>query len=210
MLDKAINQSGALLAIHAGAVASATGTLLLPGDSGVGKSSLTLALSEEGLGYLSDEIALLDDEMVVTPLPVSFCVKQSAWELAASMRPDAVTLPQHHRKFDGKWVRYVPPRAGALELRSPFSRRVRWVVFPAYRPDASTHIEELPPDEGMRRLLQLSLRQPGLLSEDRLRRLLRSGSEVRFGALLHATLPSAVAALRRFAANASDASVGSG
>lgn len=48
------------LALHAGAVATAQGSLILPGPMESGKSTLVAALLRAGWGYLSDEVAALD------------------------------------------------------------------------------------------------------------------------------------------------------
>jgi hypothetical protein len=44
------------LCIHAGVVSAAGGSIVVPGASGLGKSTLTAALVQAGFGYLSDEV----------------------------------------------------------------------------------------------------------------------------------------------------------
>jgi len=44
------------LCLHAGVVSCPTGTVVVPGSSGLGKSTLTAALVQAGFGYLSDEV----------------------------------------------------------------------------------------------------------------------------------------------------------
>jgi hypothetical protein len=44
------------LCLHAGVVSSPGGTVVVPGSSGLGKSTLTAALVRAGFGYLSDEV----------------------------------------------------------------------------------------------------------------------------------------------------------
>ncbi|MEO9240184.1 MAG: hypothetical protein ABI418_19075, partial [Jatrophihabitantaceae bacterium] len=48
-----------LLCIHAGVVLGRAGVLAFPGQSGLGKSTLTAALVRAGFGYLSDETLAL-------------------------------------------------------------------------------------------------------------------------------------------------------
>lgn len=45
-----------LLCIHAGVVSAMHGTLVIPGNSGLGKTTLVAALVRAGFGYLSDEV----------------------------------------------------------------------------------------------------------------------------------------------------------
>src|SRR6185503_18261571 len=44
------------LCLHAGVVGCPDGTVVIPGSSGLGKSTLTAALVQAGFGYLSDEV----------------------------------------------------------------------------------------------------------------------------------------------------------
>lgn len=44
------------LCLHAGLLSCPGGTVVIPGSSGLGKSTLTAALTQAGFGYLSDEV----------------------------------------------------------------------------------------------------------------------------------------------------------
>lgn len=68
--------------IHAAAVASARGAILLPGSSGTGKSTLTAALVSAGYTYLSDEIAIISDvERSVLPYPKPISLRHKGAEV---------------------------------------------------------------------------------------------------------------------------------
>ncbi len=62
-------------AIHAGAVAWRGGGILLPGSSGVGKSTLTAALVRLGAHYYSDDLALLKDGLL-SPYAAPLALRQ--------------------------------------------------------------------------------------------------------------------------------------
>jgi hypothetical protein len=51
--------------LHAGAVADERGAVLLAGDSGAGKTTLTLAMTAAGMRYLSDELVAIDTDLHV-------------------------------------------------------------------------------------------------------------------------------------------------
>lgn len=55
--------------LHAGAVSWRSRAIILPGKSGTGKTTLTVALVNAGASYLSDECALIDDRGRIHPFP---------------------------------------------------------------------------------------------------------------------------------------------
>lgn len=57
------------LAFHAGAVSLGDRVVAFPAQSGAGKSTMTLACTRLGLGYVSDEALVLDDDGRVRPYP---------------------------------------------------------------------------------------------------------------------------------------------
>ncbi len=80
-IDKAITvawqlERRGLFFLHAAAVAVNGRVVALPAFPGTGKSTLTLALTERGLDYLSDELAPVDLEtLTVEPYPHAICLK---------------------------------------------------------------------------------------------------------------------------------------
>lgn len=68
-------------AVHAGVVGTSNGVIAMPALSGGGKSTLTASLVKAGLGYLSDEALVLDDDRAVIPYPKPFAL--SAWSSKA-------------------------------------------------------------------------------------------------------------------------------
>jgi hypothetical protein len=67
--DAVIQRLTSLRAVHAGVVFWGDRTLLLPGISHAGKSSLVAELLRRGATYFSDEYALIDSEGRVHPYP---------------------------------------------------------------------------------------------------------------------------------------------
>lgn len=118
------------VAVHAGALASNAGALLLPAAASSGKSVLTAALMDAGWDYLSDDSALLDGDFAVNGVPYALTIKEGAWDVVAALHPELLQLPVHDRP-DRQRVRYLPPappRGGA----GGRERQVRWIVSPRY------------------------------------------------------------------------------
>lgn len=68
-----------LFFLHAAAVGTADGCILLIGESGAGKSTLCWAMCEAGFRYLSDELAPVNlDSMEVEPYPKAVSLKRLA------------------------------------------------------------------------------------------------------------------------------------
>src|SRR5258708_2826838 len=78
--------SGALCAVHAGALRRNGHALLLPGDAGEGKSTLSAGLAARGFEMLSDDTTLLVGEPpLVRCIPAGLCIKRGAY---AVLEPD--------------------------------------------------------------------------------------------------------------------------
>jgi hypothetical protein len=74
-----------LTAIHAAAVATPSGILVLAGASGQGKSTLALGLAHRGFGLLSDELAIVDRDGTVFPYPRSVHVRPATLDLIPAL-----------------------------------------------------------------------------------------------------------------------------
>jgi hypothetical protein len=155
----AVNAHDFFFYIHAGVVRRDDACILLPAAAGSGKSSLTAALTFSGLGYYSDEVALIEEATFKVPaVPLSVCVKQTGWELMARYYPQLGSLPIHRRN-DGKVVRYIPPPPSAAGHNAvPVSH----IIFPCYRPGASTVLQPLASADAVGNLMGqcLALRHP--------------------------------------------------
>jgi hypothetical protein len=92
-----------VLAVHAGAAAASSGTVVIAGRSGQGKSTLILGLVQRGFGLLSDELALLDPRTgLVHPYPRAIHVRPATIGLI----PELVSLadrPRHELGGGSEW-----------------------------------------------------------------------------------------------------------
>ena len=137
------------LAIHAAALGSAGGGILLPGKSGSGKSTFSAWLVSRGCRYLTDELVVLEGETTkIQPFtrPVSFkkgsvpvlntFVHYSPEDVIAG--PAGLMLP--HRLLNDNFTPETPP----LSL----------VLFPHYLEGALTKITRLSGALGCARLME--------------------------------------------------------
>ena len=149
----ALERSEGFMALHAAAMATSAGALLLPGVSGSGKSTLAAALTAEGWDYLSDDIAILEEgRLDVIPVPLPIALKERAWPLLANRYRNLQGLPVHHR-CDGQRVRYVQPPPASRSRPSGKARPVRWIVFPRFHAAASTAVRRIGQREALESLL---------------------------------------------------------
>ena len=78
-----------LLCIHAGVVSGPDGLVVIPGQSGLGKTTLVAALVRSGFGYVSDEALAIDrstGDATAFPRPLS--VNADVWQLFANEAGD--------------------------------------------------------------------------------------------------------------------------
>jgi hypothetical protein len=110
--------------LHASALDFGSGVVLLAGRSGNGKSTTCWAMTNNGFGYLSDELAPIDlKTMNVHPFPHSLCLK--AHPPAGYELPDTI--------IDAGPTLHVSPTDIAQVVNVP--RPIRAVLFVQYDPD---------------------------------------------------------------------------
>lgn len=141
-----------ILAIcHAGAVSRGGRSLLMPGGSGIGKSTLTAFLTAHGFAYLGDDlIAIGEDALELLPQPTSLSVKAGSWTVLEPFYPALPKLPTLNRC--GRIMRYVDPGSTYASLQAAAAPTA--IVFPAYRAGEITRLERVPPIRTMIRLLE--------------------------------------------------------
>ncbi|MEO1774036.1 MAG: hypothetical protein AAFS07_03715 [Pseudomonadota bacterium] len=103
----AINRYDFDACFHAAVVATGTAAILLPGQSGAGKSCLTVALTHAGFKCITDETAILNfRNLEIWGVPLPCCVKKSGWDYTERRFPEIATATTYKR-VDGKDVRYI-------------------------------------------------------------------------------------------------------
>jgi hypothetical protein len=109
-----------LLFLHAASIALEGRAFLLVAASGTGKSTLTLALTQCGFRYLTDELCAVDlDKLVVEPYAHALCMKRAPpapCELTAATLDLGATLHVPVDALAGGFARDAMPIAGMFVL----------------------------------------------------------------------------------------------
>lgn len=148
LCGEAIARRHDLLHVHGAAVAGPHASVLLPGASGIGKTTLALALALRGLRLLSDDVVFIR--------PADW--RPEAFPRAFHIHHDA--LP----RLVPLGLRYRPDEhiGGYLcsSVLGPWSRKpgppLRYVVFPRLKPGAPLSLEPLSGAESALELMRYS------------------------------------------------------
>jgi hypothetical protein len=168
----ATNRSGGLCVVHAGALCRNGAALLLPGDAGHGKSTLSAGLAARGFAMLCDDTTLLaGDPPLVRSIPTGLCIKRGAYAVLEPHYPRLASLPEWRRP-DGRQARYLMPGRDLPWAGPDAAVGVRWIVFPRYHPDRGTALLPLPRHEALARLLRGVCFLSGSLDERNLEKLI--------------------------------------
>jgi len=139
-----------LAACHAAAVSREGRSVLIPGGSGIGKSTLTAFLVANGFAYLADDtIAIGDQGTALLPLPTCLSIKAGSWPLLEPLYPVLQRLATLHRY--GRSIRYLEPRGNYELLQAAAAPSA--IVFPAYSAGEATRLTRVPPVQTMINLL---------------------------------------------------------
>jgi hypothetical protein len=109
LLTEVLDHGAYELAVHAAALLKNERIVLLCGNPGAGKTTLTMALLHAGFSFASDDVTLLDSRGRGVGLPFAPAVKAGAWPLLAEYYPDLNAVPVCRRP-DRRRVRFVVPK----------------------------------------------------------------------------------------------------
>jgi hypothetical protein len=135
------------LLVHAGAVVTPDGEgVLLPADTGSGKTTLVTALVRAGFGFLSDDIGVIDpDTRRLYPFPRAISLKEGS----------LAVFPEFRLEDDGSPFARHPGFIRAAEIRPGAAAGpcdIGFVVAPRYRAGATTRLTPLSAAETVREL----------------------------------------------------------
>jgi HprK-related kinase A len=123
------------LLIHAAVLERNGCAIVLPGDPGAGKSTLTAALSLRGWRLLSDEMTMVDrDDGLLVGLARPINLKNDSIGIVQAFAPDAVFGEAAKDTHKGTVAHLKPPTASVMDVAK--RARARHIIYPRWAPDA--------------------------------------------------------------------------
>ena len=136
------------LVIHSAVVERDGRALIMPGEPGAGKSTLTAALIHRGWRLLSDELTLIDiDDRSIVPIPRPVSLKDRSIEIIRAFAPDAIFNVPTHNTAKGT-IRHMKP-AGEHVRRAGETAYPGWIVFTKYVSGATAALRPHSPDDAL-------------------------------------------------------------
>jgi hypothetical protein len=127
------------LMLHAAVLERGGRALIMPGDPGAGKSTLTAALMLSGWRLLSDEIALVDRrDGLLRGLARPVSLKNASISVVRDHDPGAVLGDTAHDTHKGSVAHLKPTADSVLRVNEP--ARPAWIVFPRWRAGAEARL----------------------------------------------------------------------
>lgn len=165
---------------HAALLSRGGRGVMICGEPGAGKSTLSMSLIMAGYTYLSDDVVWISDQGEVTGVPFAPAVKEGAWRLLDEMECDLPTSAAYLRG-DGQRVRYVldrPVQAAPVYVQS--------VILLERRGDGPPRLEPVSGIEVLKTILGSAYAARGAISAATLEALVRRIETMR-AARLHAS-----------------------
>ncbi len=137
------SQAHHYLLIHAAVLERNGKAIVLPGDPGAGKSTLTAALTLSGWRLLSDEMALVDrDDGMLVGLARPVNLKNASIDIVRAFSAEAVFGEPAQDTHKGTVAHLKPPSASVREV----GRRAlpAFIVYPRWAADAPCELTPRP------------------------------------------------------------------
>ena len=128
--------------------------VLLSAVSGSGKSTLAAELALSGWRLLSDELALLDENLELVPCTRPVSLKNSSIDLISHRYPEAVFGPLARNTHKGS-IAHLPAPETSVQ-RGIDTAMPRLIVFPKWRDGASLRVSAVGQGEAAMRLIDQS------------------------------------------------------
>jgi hypothetical protein len=127
------------LLLHAAVLERRERTVILPGDPGAGKSTLTAALALSGWRLLSDEMTIVDrDDGLIIPLVRPVSLKNQSIDIIRAFDPRAVLGVAARDTHKGTVSHLRPPVASVARMAE--KGRAAHIVFPRWKAAAPTRL----------------------------------------------------------------------
>ncbi len=159
LLSEVLERGTYELAVHAAALRRGGRALLVCGQPGAGKTTLTMALLAAGFAFAGDDVTLLDADGRAIGLPFAPAIKPGSWRMLSEGYPDLMRSPVFRRP-DRRRVRYLTP----TEIAPPSACPVAWVLLLRRRRGARARLKPVDAASALRGLLRGSYAPSGELT----------------------------------------------
>jgi HprK-related kinase A len=131
------------LTLHAAVLERNGRAVLLPGEPGAGKSTLTAALSLSGWRLLTDETALVDLQTgLLWPMARPINLKNTSIDIIQAFAPDAIFGDKAVDTHKGTVAHLKPATDTVLRMHEPCP--IGWVVFPRWQSQGGPRLQARP------------------------------------------------------------------
>jgi len=145
------------LGIHSGGVVYNGKTILFPGQSGKGKSTLTLGCALHGWGLLSDEMIFIRPNTThAHAFPRVLCIKNNV-ELFQTLDTHHILQQPHIARQINNSICVSPQALTTIPQDHPCP--IHLIIFPNFQPSHPQKLMSISPIESLTRLLQLTYKR---------------------------------------------------
>jgi HprK-related kinase A len=142
--------------LHAAVIEKDAKTVLLPGTTGAGKSTLCAALVTRGWRLLSDELAILrPGDGAALPIARPISLKNESIALIKAFAPDQEFGPVFAETRKGSMTHMKPPTESVHRMDEP--SLPAYIVFPSYHSGAEAELDAVPKGQSFFRIADCSL-----------------------------------------------------
>ncbi len=120
------DKSDSTYCLHAAAVSDGEHAMIIPANSGAGKSTFTTWLVANGFSYITDELILVDQEHRITGVARPIQIKAHGLDAIKPLLVDPTLV------FAGNLANAVTPSALGGEVSDQSSHHLAMMVFPKY------------------------------------------------------------------------------
>ena len=130
------NNADGVHCIHAAAVSYQGGVIIVPANSGAGKSTFTAWLVANGFKYVTDELILISADMSVQGIARPIQIKANGIDAIRN-------LLRNSEYFEGSLANAIAPQCLGGEMAEPGGNRLAAFVFPQYTKGSQCEFSEL-------------------------------------------------------------------
>jgi hypothetical protein len=154
-----VHQQANGVLLHTATLSNNTEALLIVGEPGAGKSTLSVALGVSGFDLEGDDIAVLLEDGRVRGVPFPATLKRGSVPMIAPLVPEIMDQPENLR-LDNQHARYLPLNKTGV----PPARRVRCLLLLQRDDTLKSGLQDLEPEHAIASLISGGWTDDGRMS----------------------------------------------